>query len=310
MPIIWPFAAKDDPITRKPPSRAVEPETSSLPERSVVRAVAAGVREKGELAFTARLAPVVAESPSSQAARVREPFASAATKPALPEVEKSAPAETSPDSARPAPQRDAARDSEEPHAQPADRQPATAVPPARAAVHVSGANRETASGSAGREEGVHTPQAVLRAALDAEPAPVRPASPAREIRLELLQGEERVELKLTDKAGELRVAVRTADNHLAERLRADLPALSSRLEQSGLRAETWQPSLAGAGDWRRADEATAASNSGQQDDGSRQHGGEQQHKGEPQRPHVRPEDERPKEKEKRKDFEWFLSATQ
>jgi hypothetical protein len=117
-----------------------------------------------------------------------------------------------------------------------------------------------------------------------------------------------VELKLSEKAGELKVAVRTADNHLAERLRADLPALSSRLEQSGLRAETWHPSQAATGEWRRTDQMAAANQGGPQDDQSRQQGREQQHEGEPRRPYVPKDDQQPKDK--RKDFEWFLSTTQ
>ena len=116
-----------------------------------------------------------------------------------------------------------------------------------------------------------------------------------------------MELKLSEKAGELKVAVRTADNHMAERLRADLPALSSRLEQSGLRAETWQPLQAATVDWRRTDETAASTNGGPPEDHSRQQGREQQREGQPRQQQTS-EDTQPKEK--RKDFEWFLSTTQ
>jgi hypothetical protein len=148
----------------------------------------------------------------------------------------------------------------------------------------------------------------MQQVADTEPAPTRATSPAREIRLELAQGEGRVEVKLTEKAGELKVAVRTVDIHLAERLRTELPALSSRLEQGGLRAETWQPSQTAVGEWRRTDEAAAANHGGPQDESPRQQSREQQRDCEPRRPHSPPEDEKPKQK--RKDFEWFLSTTQ
>jgi hypothetical protein len=148
----------------------------------------------------------------------------------------------------------------------------------------------------------------LRTAREIEPVSAKPTTPAREIRLELVAGEGRVEVKLSEKAGELKVAVRTPDSHLADRLRSDLPALSSRLEERGLRAETWQPSQAVTGELRKTNEAAAANNGGLHEDAPGQQGREQQREGEPRRQPVLPEDEQPKEK--RKDFEWFLSATQ
>ena len=54
-------------------------------------------------------------------------------------------------------------------------------------------------------------------------------------------GEQRVELKITDHAGEVKVAVRTADPELAGSLRENLGDLVHRLEQNGLRAENWHP---------------------------------------------------------------------
>lgn len=77
------------------------------------------------------------------------------------------------------------------------------------------------------------------AALPPEIAPLQPA--ARNIRVQVSSEEHRVEVRLSERGGEVRVAVRTPDSQLAGALRDQLPALSARLEQSGLRAETWHP---------------------------------------------------------------------
>jgi hypothetical protein len=299
--------------SRQSAGRAGDTDAEAPPERSAVRLVAAGVREKGELAFTARMAPITVESPARPTARTAEPFA-VAGRSALPEAVASKPAplrdntpappEASPSTARQGPRAEAAHEQEEPPPAQPDRQPGTGVP-LRSQVPVT----EATSVASRRAEAAESPQAAPGAALDAEPAPTKPSSPAREIRLELATGEERVEVKLSEKAGEIKVAVRTVDSHLAERLRGDLPALASRLEQRGLRTETWQPSQTGGGDWRRPDETAATNSGGTQEDASRQQGREQQREGEPRRPHM-PKEEEQQLKDKRKDFEWFLSATQ
>ncbi|HLK49841.1 MAG TPA: hypothetical protein VKT49_16980 [Bryobacteraceae bacterium] len=97
-----------------------------------------------------------------------------------------------------------------------------------------------------------TPSATRqeRAAPGAEPRhpavapphePAAPALAARDIRLQVHGGEQRVNLRLIERRGAVEVAVRTPDPRLAEALRGELPALSARLEQSGIRAETWYP---------------------------------------------------------------------
>jgi hypothetical protein len=55
-------------------------------------------------------------------------------------------------------------------------------------------------------------------------------------------GDARVELKVTEHAGAVRVSVRTADADLAGSLRENLGDLVHKLEQSGFRADTWHPS--------------------------------------------------------------------
>ncbi len=86
------------------------------------------------------------------------------------------------------------------------------------------------------------------------PEPVKQAvQPVRDLKLDLGAGESRVEVRVADRGGELRVAVHTPDERLAGDLREHLPSLASRLEQSGLRAETWH-AASGAGQSPRAAE--------------------------------------------------------
>jgi hypothetical protein len=276
-------------------------DVETLAERSNIRVVAAGVREKGELAFTARVSPLAPEAPAQSAVKQQEPM-----------VAWSAPLRQQAQPVAPVPAastgRESSRDREEAPAPPQDHQPAT-VTALRESAHTSQRDPEI---GAPRSDARHTPPATsaaeLRSPLEVESVSMKPTAPAREIRLELAAGEGRVEVKLRERAGELKVAVRTADGHLADRLRADLRALSSRLEERGLRAETWQPAHAAAGEWRKTNEAAAANSGGPQEDPPGQQGREQQREGEPRRQPKLKEDEQPKEQ--RKDFEWFLSATQ
>jgi hypothetical protein len=91
---------------------------------------------------------------------------------------------------------------------------------------------------------------------------------------------EPVSLRVAERAGEVQVAVRTADPQLADSLRQNLGDLVSDLAGRGYRTETWQP-LAGSGTEASglpgAGGAAADSNAGQSfsghaGDGSR-HGG-------------------------------------
>jgi len=144
--------------------------------------------------------------------------------------------------------------------------------------------------------------------LEPASAPEQPRAlaAARDIRLEVNGGDRRVEVRLVERGGEVHVAVRTPDAHLADSLREDLPALSSRLTESGFRTETWRPGSSGAPEWHRQAEPSAGSpqdSSGQsRQDGRQQQPDDQQ----PARPKV-PEEELNR-KEKGKDFEWFMST--
>jgi hypothetical protein len=79
-------------------------------------------------------------------------------------------------------------------------------------------------------------------ALMAEPATAKAPAPIKGISIQIGQAaQEKVELRVTQQAGEVRVAVRAADPDVAHSIRQSLPDLVNHLEQSGIRAEAWRP---------------------------------------------------------------------
>lgn len=142
----------------------------------------------------------------------------------------------------------------------------------------------------------------------AEPAPAAtPAnSPAaREIKLELTGGDQKVEVRLTERSGEVHLSVRTPDTKLAGALREDLPNLSAKLEQAGFRSEPWRPAgVAGTTERRlpeAANTATSPNSGGQQrqDERGQQQDQQQKHRGPANSSHFSQE---------RKDFAWLLQS--
>jgi hypothetical protein len=72
---------------------------------------------------------------------------------------------------------------------------------------------------------------------------VKAAGPLKDLLLQVGQtNQERVDIRMTERAGELHVAVRAASADVAHGLRQALPELVGRLEQSGYRTEAWRPS--------------------------------------------------------------------
>lgn len=133
--------------------------------------------------------------------------------------------------------------------------------------------------------------------------PKAPSQAVHDIKLDLSAGDRRVEVHVEDRAGELRVAVHTPDERLAGDLRDHLPSLSSRLEQTGLRAETWH--AAGGGERLRT--AQAASPSDAQSSGN--HGNSNSREREQDAPPRRPRlPEAVPDREKGEDFQWLLDA--
>jgi len=146
------------------------------------------------------------------------------------------------------------------------------------------------------------------------PAPAAPAAAAvqagaaHDIKFQVgAPGEPRIEVRVTERGGDVYVAVRTPDSRLAGDLREDLPALATRLEQSGFHAATWQP--APAGDSRHPADPSPAASAQDAQSQSRQSGREQQRdpQDQKQRDPENP-DEPAQPKEPGKDFAWLLST--
>jgi flagellar hook-length control protein FliK len=133
----------------------------------------------------------------------------------------------------------------------------------------------------------------------------KPVGALRDIKLHVAGGPQRVEVRLTEHAGQVQVAVRTPDSHLAGTLRENLPTLSARLAENGYRTEAWHPSAAAA-EPRRAAEASQGNLAQDQQQRGRHDG--QQSGEDPRRPKV---PEAPIErKQKGKDFAWLMSTLQ
>ena len=156
------------------------------------------------------------------------------------------------------------------------------------------------------------PAAVPEPSTDAGPS--KPPAAARNIQLDVTGGNRRVEVRLTERGGEVEVAVRTPDAHLASALREDLPALSSRLAESGFRAETWHPASPGAssgapsvsGEWHKLAESSPGGALQDPAGRSRQNGGQPHDDSQPRQPHTR--EPQPDRKDQGKDFAWLMSS--
>ena len=117
-----------------------------------------------------------------------------------------------------------------------------------------------------------------------EPSPQVP-QPAREISMRVSTAEApRVDIKLIDRAGSVRVAVRTPDTDLARNLQSGLSDLVHRLERKGFETESWSPGEGPAVAMPRnisADSNDSASQNGARDprDGTQQDGGARQDNG-------------------------------
>ena len=102
--------------------------------------------------------------------------------------------------------------------------------------------------------------APLAPDLKSETKPAGPSQPLREIAVRVEQADSsRLEIKLTDRFGQMQVAVRTGDRELAKTLQADLGDLVSRLEDKGFKAAAWAggPNAANRGEFDPAPHAGA-----------------------------------------------------
>ncbi len=70
----------------------------------------------------------------------------------------------------------------------------------------------------------------------------KPPQAVKQLSIQVGQGQqEKVELRVVERSGELQVAVRAANPELAQGLRQGLSDLVGQLEQSGYHADAWRP---------------------------------------------------------------------
>lgn len=76
-----------------------------------------------------------------------------------------------------------------------------------------------------------------------EPASAGPsAAPVKEISMQVEAAEgQKVDIRIVQRGGDLRIAVKSADNDTTQGLRHGLSDLANRLNESGYHAETWRP---------------------------------------------------------------------
>jgi len=134
------------------------------------------------------------------------------------------------------------------------------------------------------------------------------AATAHDMRFAMGAGDQRVEVRVAERGGEVHVDVRTPDERLAGSLRDDLPSLTAKLESAGLRAETWHadPS-SGAGRERQQETASRTESQNSQEQPG-QDGRRQQDDPPPQRPKESEDTSHPKRD--RKDFQWLFTSLQ
>jgi hypothetical protein len=82
----------------------------------------------------------------------------------------------------------------------------------------------------------HPPQPAQTPSME-----MRPTQPVRDVTVRLTSDAQQVDVKLTDRGGELHVEVHSADPILTTDLRARVHDLIGGLEKSGFHAEAWQP---------------------------------------------------------------------
>jgi hypothetical protein len=283
------------------PDSGAEPATNPAPAADTVPAMEASqvkpaVADHPELAFTMRLTP--RQTPGSP-------------------VSKAAADTDTSGSHVPAPREDSVHPIQEPVTR-ATRAPKEDEPPAHTdSEPLPGAKAVSqAPSEAGTPQrtGPEPTRPETPSVQSSEPTPLeavlpsKVATPAQHIKLEVTGGEHRVEVRLTERAGEVRVAVRTTDSQLAGSLRQNLPGLSARLDAGGYRTESWHPAAA-SGEERRTADTNAGTLTQDSNPQSGQHGQQQQSGNGNSRRAETPEEQHER-KEKGKDFAWLMSSLQ
>jgi hypothetical protein len=115
------------------------------------------------------------------------------------------------------------------------------------------------------------------------------AGPLKELSIQVGQTQQdRVQLRVVDRSGEVQVAVRASNPDVAQGLRQGLSDLVDRLQQNGFRTEAWRPggsvtSVQGTGETRQK-EMQFQRDGSQQQSGSQQQGRQQNPQNQTYRP--------------------------
>ena len=296
------------------------PAVDTPPVDTQVRILAACTPDRGEVAFALQLK---AASPTADPAPRESLMKSSRTEgprplspPAAPLEAPSPETETDTDtptdrrqSPSPGPQPATPHTERERHPEvsPSDHIESSAVPPAGKIIsHTPEVQMKTASPpepTAAEPARPTRPQESTRA--EAAPETVK-GSPVRDMKLELAGGDRRVEVRLSERGGEVKMTVRTPDTHLANALRENLPALSARLAESGFKSDAWHPSASSVSERSHTTDSSANSafqdanpSPRDQDRQPQQHGGQRQRKN--------PEEPLPQQ-QKGRDFAWLMSS--
>jgi len=148
-----------------------------------------------------------------------------------------------------------------------------------------------------------SPKDALEVQTKPEPAK---ATAVRDMKFEVVGVDRRVEVRLSERHGEMKMTVRTPDTNLASTLRENLPALSTRLAESGFKSETWHPAASSTSEWQHSAEPSKGgafqdSNTPQREQHREsQDGGGQQHPKRPQEPVT--------QQQKGRNFAWLMSS--
>ncbi len=242
------------------------------------------------LAFALRMTSPATPAAATTAAPATQPSSNAQVQPAV----SRAPAATAANPVQPsAPVQPAQQNSNQSGAQDANRNPkerevsAAKTEPAAPASTLPAASTSTVIAATASTPAPTISQAPVKEATPVAHTPQanelaeKPAAaPAQRISLSLSDADnQRVEVHLMERGGEVRVSVRSADEALSHSMRADLGSLNGKLSQSGYSAESYAPTGAntsGFSNQRQSSEERDSTAGGRQNPQQGQSGGQQQ----------------------------------
>ncbi len=282
-----------------------------------VRVLASSTPDRDEIAFALQMkATPTSEHPAQRESPVKLAAAEASRQSPTPAPDREG---TAPESAaasenRPSPSGEPddapRRDGRERHPEvtPPERTETPAATPAGKMIpHAAPDAQVRAETAAERPDTTAAKPVRLQDAMESETkSEAARANPVRDMKFEVTSGERRVEVRLSERGGEVKMTVRTPDANLASTLRENLPALSARLAESGLKSEAWHPAASSPNERRYTAESSAGGASQDANSQPRQQDREPKHgtgQGRPQCPQ-----EPILQKQKGRDFAWLMSS--